>query len=204
MNTELYFGFIIATAILAAIPGPVVTLLVATGTRQGSQAALRTLAGSTTALAVHVTVVGFGMSSLLALIGEWFTWIKWVGALYLIWLGVTAWRESYRSSNVTEPIQIQRSFWRGFIVGVTNPKTLLFYAAFFPQFIDPALSASFQLLVLCPTFVLVGGTIDLIYALSASKTRQWLTHPNAKRVTDRVSATILIAAGAGLAATRRF
>ena len=203
MNIELYFGFILATAIRAAIPGPVVTLLVATGARQGTNPALRTLFGSTSALAVHVTIVGFGMSSLLALIGEWFTWIKWVGALYLVWLGISAWRESFRSTNVSEPIQIRRSFRRGFIVGVTNPKTLLFYAAFFPQFIDPTLSSGFQLLVLCPTFVLVGGTIDLIYALSASKARQWLTHPHAKHITDRVSGTILIAAGAGLAATRR-
>ncbi len=204
MNIELYIGFILATALLAAIPGPVVTLLVATGARYGRQPALMTLLGSTSALAVHVTVVGFGMSSLLSVIGEWFTWIKWAGAAYLIWLGISAWRESFLSKNVSESTQEPRSFISGFIVGVTNPKTLLFYAAFFPQFIDPAFSTAFQLIVLCPTFVLVGGTIDLIYALSASTAGKWLVHPKAKRVTDRVSGTVLIAAGAGLAATRKF
>jgi len=204
MNIELYIGFILATALLAAIPGPVVTLLVATGARYGKRPALMTLLGSTSALAVHVTIVGFGMSSLLSIVGEWFTWIKWAGVAYLVWLGISAWRESFQTRNVSEPTREPRSFVRGFVVGVTNPKTLLFYAAFFPQFIDPNFSATFQLLVLCPTFVLVGGTIDLIYALTASTAGKWLTHPKAKRVTDRISGTVLLAAGAGLAATRKF
>ncbi len=203
MNIELFIGFIAATAILVSIPGPVVTLVVATGARYGKRAALEAVAGSTSALAIHVTIVGLGMSSLLAFIGEWFFWLKWIGALYLIWLGINAWRESRQPTNISEPSRLPRSFKRGFLVGVTNPKTLLFYAAFFPQFIDPALSTAVQLSIMCPTFIVIAGAIDSSYALGASNAKQWLTHPKARRVTDRISGTLLIAAGISLAATKR-
>lgn len=204
MNWDLYIGLILATALLAAVPGPVVTLLVATGIRNGLRATLTTLAGSTSALALHVTIVGFGLSGLLALIGEWFTWIKWAGALYLIWLGIKSWRESYRPGVVAEPIQKHKAlFTRGFIIGVTNPKTLLFYAAFFPLFIDPAYSTTTQLLLLCPTFVIVGGTIDLTYALLSARANHLIQSPAFKRLSDRFSGTALIAAGAGLASTQK-
>jgi len=203
MNIELIIGFIAATAILIAIPGPVVTLLVATGARYGKRAALEAVAGSTLAVAIHIMIVGLGMSSLLAFIGEWFTWLKWIGALYLIWLGISSWRDSRQPTNISEPSRLPRSFKRGFLIGITNPKTLLFYAAFFPQFIDPTLSTTVQLSIMCPLFVVIAGAIDSCYALGASNAKKWLTHPKAKRITDRISGTLLIAAGVGLAATKR-
>lgn len=204
MNLELYLGFILAAAVLVAIPGPVVTLLVATAIRDGKGAALSTVAGSSTALVFHMLAVGLGLTSLLAFIGEWFEWLKWVGALYLVWLGISAWKHSYRTEALPALGPKNRNhFVRGFLVGVTNPKTLLFYAAFFPQFIDPSLPLTQQLLWLCPTFLVVGGTIDTIYALSASRAGKLFTSPLAQMLSDRVSGTLLILAGAGLAATRR-
>jgi len=204
LNLELYLGFILATAILVAIPGPVVTLLVATAIRDGKGAALATVGGSSTALVLHVLAVGLGLTSLLVFIGEWFTWLKWIGALYLIWLGLQAWKHSYDSAKPPALAPKNRNHLaRGFLVGVTNPKTLLFYAAFFPQFIDPSLPLTQQLLWLCPTFVIVAASIDTLYALSASRAGEFLSSPRAQTISDRISGTLLILAGAGLAATRR-
>ena len=205
MAPDLYLAFVAATAILIVIPGPVVTFVVATSLAQGSRRALTVVAGSCLAIVAHMLVIGFGMTSALALLAQWFEWLRWLGVAYLIYLGIQAWRE--RPEAVDEgakaAVPTRRLFWQGFLVNVTNPKSLVFYAAFFPQFIDPAAAAGPQLLLICVTFFAIATIFDTSYALAAGRVRQHLLSPRGARIRARVSGSLLIGAGVGLALARR-
>ena len=204
MTWEIYLAFILATALLAIIPGPVVTLLVATGVRHGSRSALITLTGSSSALIIQVTVVALGMTSLLTFLGAWFEWLKWAGVAYFIWLGLQQFLNASETDSGKQDLLTGHNLYgRGLFIGLTNPKTLLFYAAFFPQFLVASEPAGPQLALLCPTFVLVGSVIDGAYALTAGHARSFLESDKAALWRNRFSGSLLIAAGIGLAFTRR-
>ena len=149
MSLDLYLGFIAATIILCVIPGPVVTWLVACGIAQGPRAALTGLAGTTAALSTHMVLTVLGLAPLLAALGPWAEALKMVGAAYLVFLGVQAFRAHYADPDLPDARRAHANgatlFRRGYLISVTNPKTLAFYAAFFPQFIDHAAPAGPQL-----------------------------------------------------------
>ena len=207
LSLELYLGFIAATLILCVMPGPVVTYLVACGIRQGPRAAMAGLAGTTSALLVHMVLVLAGLAPLLAALGPWAEALKLVGAAYLVWLGVQAFRAPYEDPHLPEHAKGHASakvlYRRGFLIGVTNPKSLAFYAAFFPQFIDPAAPAGPQLLLLAVTFVTVGTVSDGAFGLAAGKLAPYLKGTRAQMLRNKITGTVLVAAGIGLALSRR-
>ncbi|MEP2285967.1 MAG: LysE family translocator [Nitratireductor sp.] len=204
---DLYLGFIAATLILCIIPGPVVTWLVATGIRFGPRASLTGLAGTTCALSLHMVLTVLGLAQLLAALGPWTEALKLVGAAYLVWLGIQSWRAPYDpmdensgpSSRPTTDLLLRR----GFLISVTNPKTLAFYAAFFPQFVSPDTSATPQLIILAVTFIAVSTISDGAYAIGAGALAPWLTSRRAQTIRNKASGAVLALAGLGLALTRR-
>ena len=124
---------------------------------------------------------------------------------YLIFLGVREWRArpDTRAGAAGDAASARACFWQGFMVSATNPKTLLFYAAFFPQFVDPALPPGFQMVVLSVTFVAIALVFDGSYALLAGRARRWFANERRARVRNRVTGTLLIGAGLGLAIVRK-
>ena len=140
MDPQLYLAFILATTILILIPGPAVTLILATSLAHGGRAALVTVAGSSSAIVIQLAITALGMTSLMLLLSEWFEWLRWAGVAYLVYLGIQHWRASAQAApdQATRAPSSNRLYWRGFVVNATNPKTLFFYAAFFPQFVDPS------------------------------------------------------------------
>ncbi|MEP2828501.1 LysE family translocator [Parvibaculum sp.] len=207
MSLELYLGFIAATLILCVMPGPVVTWLVASGIRQGPRAALSGLAGTTSALIVHMGLVLVGLAPLLAALGPWAEAIRLAGAAYLVWLGIQAFRAPYEDPHLPEAAKNHANgrtlFRRGFIIGVTNPKSLAFYAAFFPQFVDTSAPAGPQLLLLAATFVTVATFSDGAFALAAGKLAPYLKGKRAQMLRNRITGSVLVTAGVGLALSRR-
>jgi threonine/homoserine/homoserine lactone efflux protein len=205
MSLELYLTFVAATAVLILIPGPAVALIVATALAHGTRGALMSVAGVSTAVVGQLVVVGFGMASAMALLAEWFEWLRWAGVLYLVYLGVRQWRAApVAIGDVAAPkVSRARLYWTGFIVNATNPKTLFFYAAFFPQFIDPLLPAGPQIATLCVTFLVVQTLLDGSYALLGGRLRPWLVSRARARLRNRVTGGLLIGAGLGLALARR-
>jgi threonine/homoserine/homoserine lactone efflux protein len=204
---ELYLAFIAATLVLCIVPGPVVTFLVATGIRQGPRDALIGLAGSTSALTVHMVLVVAGLAPLLAALGPWSEALKLIGAAYLVWLGIQSWRSPIESAETpgapvprVPPATLYR---RGFLISVTNPKTLAFYAAFFPQFIDTTRPQLPQFILLAVTFVLVGALSDGAYAVAAGRLAPYLKNPRAQKIRNRLTGVVLAGAGLGLALARR-
>ncbi len=205
MNLELYLAFVVATAILIVMPGPNVTLIVAHAIAHGARTALATVIGTQCAQAVQLGFVALGMTTLIVAFAAVFEWVRWIGVAYLIWLGVQRWRAASPKADSDSRIPaVPRSlFWQGFAVGLTNPKTWLFYAAFFPQFVNPAAPLGSQLAVLSVTYLTIATLLDGSYALLASRARGWLGIGARQRVTDRVAGSLLIGAGVWLALARR-
>lgn len=204
MSFELFLAFVLATAALAFLPGPIVSLIVANGTSFGTRAALTTVAGSSIGLAILAGGAAFGMGSLLALMADWFDVIRWVGAAYLVWLGASRlWRACKRNevSAVTAGSR-SRFFWQGTAAALSNPKVLLFLGAFFPQFVNQDAAPGPQLAILAVTFVVTAGLCDCCYALLAGSARSWLNERR-MRLADAFGGFLLICGGAWLALARR-
>jgi len=204
MDIELYLAFVLATAVLIIIPGPAVSLIVANSLAYGGRRALVTVAGTSSAIVVHLLVLTLGMTSLLLFLAEWFEWLRWLGVAYLVYLGVQQWRAKPLALDDQAPsVSRQRLYWQGFIINATNPKTLFFYAAFFPQFIDPAQPGLTQMAILSVTFVVVATLLDGSYALLGGHLRQFLRDRRRALLRNRVTGSLLIGAGVGLALARR-
>lgn len=206
MNPELYLTFVLATILLIIIPGPNVSLIVANAIAHGRRQGLITVAGTASAQVFQLAVVAFGMTSFMLLLAQWFEWLRWAGVAYLLWLGYRHWRED--PATVT-PAQLAKrasnktAYWRGALVAATNPKVLMFYAAFFPQFIDPGLAPAPQLALLCITFLAIATLLDCSYALLAAQLHGWLGDGRRARIRNRITGSLMIGAAAGLALARR-
>ncbi len=202
MTVELYLAFAAATTLLILVPGPNVALIVANSMAHGVRYGLATVAGTTTAMALQLTCVVLGLSGVLALFAASFDVLRWVGVAYLAWLGLKAWSAPGISlAAAPEAPRLDRIVARGFIVSLTNPKTLLFYAAFLPQFVGSEGDRTGQLLLLAATFIVIAAVLDSLWALAAHRARHALAVGG--RVLHRITGGVLIAAAAGLAIARR-
>lgn len=204
MSAEVYLAFILATAALALLPGPIVSLIVANGASFGMRAAFTTVAGSGTGLVLMAAVAALGMGSLLAVMAEWFDWIRWAGAAYLVWLGLGRLWRAWKGESMSEPPQSGggRWYWQGLAAALANPKVMLFLGAFFPQFVNPAAAAGPQLVLLAAGFVVTAVGIDSLYAVLAGTARAWFT-AGRMRLADGFGGCLLIGGGVWLALARR-
>ncbi len=205
MSLELYLAFILATAGLIVMPGPANALIVANSIAQGGRRTLVTVAGVSAASVVHLALVALGMTSLMALLSEWFEWLRWAGVAYLVALGLRQWRArpAALDDGAARAVSGRRLFWTGFVVDATNPKTLFFYAAFFPQFIDLSQAFGPQIAILCVTYLAIQTLLDGAVALLGGRLRGVLASRARARLRNRITGTFLIGAGLGLALARR-
>ena len=204
MGAETYLAFVAASVVLVLIPGPNVTLLVANSVTYGARRALVTLAGTSTAIALQLAVVALGMTSLIPALADGFGWLRWLGAAYLLYLGIQHWRAAPLAlGDVAARPVTAKLFWQGMLVSATNPKTLLFYAAFLPPFVDPQGPVGPQMALLCITFLVIATVLDGGYVLLAGRLRGWLRDRRRARLRNRLTGALLIATGLGLALARR-
>lgn len=206
MNPHLFAAYCLAVVILLLIPGPVVTLVVANSLSHGRRCGLATVAGASIGNAILLGATAVGLIAFFRLLSEVFEIIRWVGAAYLIWLGIKAWRTHGGQEGAIAPAAArswQAVFLQGFLIAITNPKAIFFYIAFLPQFIDPHLPAGPQLLLMIATMVVMGALSDSTYALLAARARGWFTVPKRRRLQSRISGTLLIGVGCGLLVARR-
>lgn len=199
MTPELYAAFVAAVTVLMLIPGPNVALITAQSLAHGSRRGLATVAGTSAAMALQLGLVGVGMTGALAFAGHGFAVLRWAGVAYLVFLGVQTWKSKAAPEIRGRSDGASRAFARGFIVSLTNPKILFFYAAFFPQFMsgkDPAA----QFWLLAASFLAIAVVIDSGWALLAGRLGPLLSRHGVLR--NRLTGAVLIAAGAGLAVAR--
>ena len=203
MSLQLYLAFVAACIALALLPGPVVTLIIANGLRHGTRAALVNIAGAQAGLAIVIGIVAVGLTSLMATMGYWFDWVRLAGAAYLVWLGIKLIRSPVEGVDIDAPPPPPRGgfFLQGFVVLLSNPKVLVFFGAFIPQFMDMEKDHVSQVALLGVTFMVIAGMTDAIYALLAGRARLFFSGPRT-RLVSRISGGFMIGGGIWLALTR--
>lgn len=196
-------AFTLAAAAVVAVPGPTVSVIVANALRRGAAAGLANVAGTQAGIATMIAVLAAGLDAVVAFMGEAFFWVKLVGAAYLVWLGVRMWRADGRLAGAAgETRPLTGYLVQGFLVIWSNPKALLFFGAFIPQFVDPARPAAAQVAVLGGIFMAVATLIDGAYALAAGGARRLLAAGRV-RIAVRIGGTVLVAGGLALVTMRR-
>jgi threonine/homoserine/homoserine lactone efflux protein len=202
MSIELYLAFVAACIALALLPGPIVTLVIANGLRHGTRAALTNIAGVQAALTIVIGIVAIGLTSLMATMGYWFDWVRLAGAAYLVWLGIKLIREPVKGLEAEAPPPPRGGFFlQGFLVALSNPKLLVFFGAFIPQFVDLERDHLSQVALLGVTFMVIAGLTDAAYALLAGQARSFFSGRRT-RLLSRVSGSFMIGGGIWLALTR--
>lgn len=199
VNGHLLLAFAAAVVLLMLIPGPNVALITANSLSHGARYGLLTVAGTSSAMILQLVLVAAGMTGLLGGLGHWFQWMRWIGAAYLLYLGIMHWRAQPAELTAirAEVRTPRRIYGRALLVSLGNPKTLLFLAAFFPQFIDGTRHVPGQLVTLSVIFLIIAIVVDSGWALLAARARGLLTGRG--RLRQRLTGGILIGA-AGMAA----
>jgi threonine/homoserine/homoserine lactone efflux protein len=203
MSLQVYLAFVAACIALALLPGPIVTLLIANGLRHGTRAALTNILGVQAALLIVIGILAVGLTTLMATMGYWFDWVRFAGAAYLVWLGIKLIRSPVEGIDAGAPPPPPRGgfFLQGFVVALSNPKLLVFFGAFIPQFMDLNQDHLSQVLILGITFMVLAGLTDAIYATLAGRVRT-IFSARRTRLVSRISGTLMIGGGIWLALTR--
>ena len=202
-------AFLGVAAVVIVIPGPSVLFTVGRALSAGRREALLTVIGNAAGEWVQVPVVAFGLGSLITASATLFTVLKLAGALYLVYLGVQAIRHRRSLGEAMEkmitPSRARRALRQGFVVGLTNPKTTVFFAAILPQFVDPALGhVPIQMLALGSIFPIMAVVLDSCWALGAGTARAWFARsPQRLALVGGAGGLAMISVGVGLAVSGR-
>ncbi len=204
MTIETWLAFTAATTVLLIIPGPTVLLVVSYALGQGLRAALPMALGVALGDFTAMTLSMLGVGALLATSATLFTVLKWIGAGYLIWLGIKLWRAggTLDASPRTDAASTLKMMAHAWIVTALNPKGITFFVAFLPQFLDPSGDFWMQMLVFEATFIVLAFANVLGYALIASRARTMMRNPRAIGIVNRVGGSLLIGAGVAAATAR--
>ena len=198
MSIELWLAFVAASAVLLVIPGPTILTVISYAIAHGRRAKVPLVAavalGDSTALVVSL----LGLGALLAASAFWFTVVKWVGGLYLLYLGARLLRAGISAAELVAPAA-PGSRWKLFantyLVTALNPKGIVFFVAFLPQFINPGAGVTQQLWILAVTFVAMATLNAALYAMFAGSARSLLSSPRAQRRFNLAGGSLLSVAG---------
>jgi threonine/homoserine/homoserine lactone efflux protein len=203
-STASLLTYVMACFILAIVPGPTVTVIVANSLARGTKAGLMNIAGTQVGMLSMVVIVAFGLEAVVNFMAWAFDWVKLAGSAYLVWIGFKMLRSDGtlpqgEKTAARTPLQ---DAVQGFLVIWSNPKALIFLGALLPQFVDRTQPAFVQIIVLGLIFMLLASTTDCLYAVLAGRARGLLSTARV-RLVSRVSGLILMAGGVWLALQKR-
>ena len=196
MTLEVWLLYLGTILLFMSTPGPSHLLMISVSMSNGFRRSLATAAGDLSANTIQILLAGFGLAAIVISSRYGFAIVKWLGVAYLTWIGLKTMLASFKGQSETRPVPRAslRNLWlRGFITSAANPKAVVFFAALFPQFIDPQRPVLTQILFLGPTYILVDGIFLATYGKGAS----WI----AERISDRFSHWIERVSGTGLIIT---
>lgn len=211
IDIATYLTFVLASFAIVIVPGPTVTVIIANSLRHGASAGLLNVAGTQLGLVIMLAILAFGFQVVVEQLAGAFEIIRLIGAAYLIWLGIKLLRAGgFQPDEASVPGPATKSsrsfFWQGFLVIWSNPKALLLFGAFIPQFLSTGgvseANTLTQILLLGATFMVIGAVFDGAYAVVSGRAGRWLTQ---RRIVllERISGAILVAGGVWLALSRR-
>jgi threonine/homoserine/homoserine lactone efflux protein len=197
MAWETWLAFAAASALLMVIPGPTILLVISYALGQGWRAALPMAIGVALGDFTAMTLSMLGLGALLAASATIFTILKWVGAAYMIWLGIKLWRAggSLNAKPRSDGAGMLRMLGHAWIVTALNPKSIIFFVAFLPQFLDPHADFLTQMVVFETTFLILAFANALGYALIASRARAAIRNERVVGTANKLGGSLLIGAG---------
>lgn len=200
---DVYLAYVVACFVIAVVPGPTVTVIVANSLAYGTRAGLLNVAGTQAGLAVLMATVVVGLSTVIAVMGVWFDWIRLAGAAYLVWLGWKLLRSPDELGSRSRAAAPRGGFFlQGLLVILSNPKGLLWFGAFIPQFVDPNGDYVWQIVLLGVTAMIVALVSDGAYAVLTGRAGALLSRRRV-RLVSRLGGAFLVGGGIWLALTRR-
>jgi threonine/homoserine/homoserine lactone efflux protein len=204
MTIETWLAFAAATAVLLVIPGPTILLVISYALGRGMRAALPVAIGVALGDFTAMTLSMLGVGALLATSALLFTALKWAGAAYLIWLGISLWRAGGRLEAAPARVDTPslRMLAHAWLVTALNPKSITFFVAFLPQFLDQAADFWTQMLIFETTFVCLAFANAIGYGLVASRARSFVRSERAIGLFNRAGGALLIGAGVAAAGIR--
>ncbi|ACS84061.1 homoserine/homoserine lactone efflux protein [Musicola paradisiaca] len=205
MTQDWWLTYLITTLILSLSPGSGAINTMSTSISHGYRGAMASIAGLQVGLGIHIVLVGVGLGALLSQSLLAFDILKWVGAAYLIWLGIQQWRSagSLDLQALASSMPRRRLFRRAILVNLTNPKSIVFLAALFPQFIIPHQPQAAQYLILGVTTIAVDVIVMVGYATLARRISSWLKGPRQMKQLNRTFGSLFMLVGALLATARK-
>ena len=203
MEISLYLTFLFLSFLVIIIPGPNVLVIISTSIAHGKNRGLQTVLGTSLAMAIQLVVAGVSTIWFVELLSDGFIVLKWVGVLYLIYLGVMHLRSAFVMSEIKGGLSASSTFRRGFLVSLTNPKTILFFSAFIPQFVSSSESYVSQVYLLSLTFFIIAVILDSAYAVLSAKLQPIMENHNLYKLQNMFSGLLFLGASAWLAVSRR-
>lgn len=205
MHIETWFAFFTASFILTMMPGPSILLGMVHSMRYGISKTFFTALGDISANFIQMVIVAVGLGVLISTSEQAFTLIKWFGITTLLYMGIkmiffSRSKQPQLQKLTDEAIPTYKLYWSGFLVAAGNPKAIVFFTAFFPQFIDPTQPLLSQMAIMCPTMATLDFSWVMLYALLANKSLHFMkAHP---QYMNRIGGTALLGAACVLWATQ--
>ncbi|MGW8247114.1 MAG: LysE family translocator [Acidiferrobacterales bacterium] len=203
MDISHYLTFLVVSFGVIVIPGPNVLVIVSTSILHGRIRGLQTVAGTSLAMFIQLLIVGIGTSWLIAMLSSGLSFLKWFGVTYLFYLGAKHLIQARGAEETLPEIRGSTTFARGFITSLINPKTLLFFSAYLPQFVSTPQNYAFEISFLSLSFLFMAILLDSCYAIFTVKLKSLLSDRFSVRLRSGFSGILYFGAGAWLAASRR-
>lgn len=204
MDLHVWLAYVATAIVFSLAPGSGTVNSISNGLSYGTRKSLAAIAGLQVGLACHIVLVGAGIGALVAKSALAFTVIKWVGAVYLIWLGIQKWRDHSSLATVTDgaALPARTLLRKAVLINLTNPKSIVFLVALFPQFIDPAGNQLMQLMILGVTTVVIDSFVMLGYTSLASQMGRFIRSERVMSKINKVFGSMFMGCGALLAAAK--
>ena len=198
MTFHAWLTFVLATTVLLAIPGPTVLMVIGQSLGAGRKRALPLVAGVALGDLTAMSLSLAGLGTLLAASAAAFTLLKWIGAAYLVYLGVMLWRAPV-STDAAPPLGQAAAFRQAFVVTALNPKGIAFFVAFVPQFMTPSAAFLPQAVILVVSFVTMASASAFLWATLAGRVSSMVRRSSVRRGFNRAGGGVLVGAGVALA-----
>ena len=208
MSLQTWWLVVLMTFVVSATPGPNMLLVMSSSARFGFRAAVATMAGCMTALLTMMSISAAGVGGLLQAFPSVFDVLRWAGAAYLAYLGIKSWRSPVHAAtgDASRPMELPRKsgalFRQGLLVAASNPKAILFAAAFLPQFIHPQTPKLPQFAILLSTFAVIETSWYVVYAGSGQRLATYLRRTTVLKAFNRLTGGVFIGFAAVMAAVR--
>ena len=206
MELSIWLSFVGAAIILTITPGPSVLLATANSMKYGKGKTIGTIAGDLTANLCQIILASIGLATIIISSGELFQIIKWCGVVYLIFIGITKIMvkpQMKLSSDKNESSSFSKLFTEGFLMSAANPKAIVFFAAFFPLFLNETIPIIPQIVILAITFLMIDGLSLFIYAIFAEKLKFYLENQEKVHLQNRIVGGLLILSGIMLSMVKK-